>query len=156
MIFSISTISCTTIEPKYGVNYNEKRVKIGLPKLNKDWKISRIQNDYEIWVNPNFNNKVNSGIYWKKSIDYSGSDLLFECGEYAGSSNYNTIDGTFRESLIIYYYYRESHFNGHHFKGWECILYNQASIDKGKLGEKVSLEKADSILISWGISRLNY
>jgi len=155
LIFS-AFLSCSTPEPKYGTNYNEKRKEIGLPILNPEWKISSIHRDYEVWINPSFNSRFDNGTHWKKSIDYSSSELLFECDEYAGISNYNTIDGTFRESLVIYYYYKESHFNGFHPKGWECIIYDQSSIEKGEFGERISLGKADSILIKWGISRLNY
>ncbi len=70
---------------------------------------------------------------------------------YIGQQKFNTIDGTFNEELYITYHFIK---NKYHNFGWECVLSTAIKSDNDYYHiENISItkEKADSILVSWGL-----
>ena len=146
--------------PKYGIEFNVEREKIGLPILDSNWrdldrgktyddKTSSIVS-YGRWTNPvAARPNYNKPFYISKSITYNSDTIIIrESDKYLGSRRYTTIDGTSTEMLTITYFFADSL--------WRYDLRGERILDQGySLTDVFALtkEEADSVLKHWNIDR---
>jgi len=153
LTFGLSAI-CQQPGPKYGKEYNEERQKVGLPIIPDNWELDSVLQGSSMWVNPERIEKLNNhiSVHWSKGLDYRTGTLIAESDIYYGREDYTTVDGTFREKLIITYYYQIDDYSDEKSVGWSAEILNKAN--KGR--KELSLEEAERILEEWGIERLSY
>jgi hypothetical protein len=133
--------------PKYGVEFNEEREKIGLPLLNENWEYVEIIGALgSSWINPARDKSKPS--YFSKSVSYNNDTILWESDHYVGLKEYNTIDGKFQEELYVIYHFTKSDSDG---VGWKYVLSTAGESDSMH-NIDITKEIADSILISWGLA----
>ena len=149
LILMISLLTgCSEEKPRYGVTFNTKRREIGLPILHENWELSKVSKTGSVWVN--HQEERDKPFYWEKTVVYNNDTVLWESNQYKGPKYYETIDGKFKEELYIIYNFFN---NGDNEAGWECTLFNQETASK-TLSGKITKAKADSILLSWGITEV--
>ncbi|MCL2219246.1 MAG: hypothetical protein FWC23_05105 [Chitinispirillia bacterium] len=165
--------------PKYGVEFNEEREKIGLHILDSNWRYSRSYGEmYDEsgrrvfagnWIN--IARTHDKPHYAVKSFEYTNDTIrntdviISETDLYIGSREYTTIDGTFKEELYITYFFSESR--------WRYSLCGEDVPDLEKTaylidGKRITnpkkayssfksfiltKEEADSVLKDWNIDR---
>ena len=147
-------LSCKSETPKYGMEFNEEREKIGLPALNEEWicvKKNSIMYDEagnkrftSTWINPT--REKNKPYHWLKSVSYNIYGILTETNSYKGLNIYATIDGTSREALWVNYYFVDNQ--------WRYVLAGQEITEDGySLDSRfvMTKEETDSILKFWNI-----
>jgi hypothetical protein len=143
--------SCEYAPPKYGLKFNETREKIGLPILSENWEHLKEfgETGSSSWINPNYDKE--KPYYFRKTVIFNKDTIIWESDWYIGQQKFNTIDGTFNEELYITYHFIK---NKYHNFGWECVLSTAIKSDNDYYHiENISItkEKADSILVSWGL-----
>src|SRR5262245_13510714 len=153
LVVGLGTI-CARATPKYGKEYNEQRKQVGLPLIPDNWKLDSVLQGSSTWGNPERVEKMNNHIpvHWSKGLDYRTGTLISETDTYYGNDDYTHVDGTFRESLGITYYYQIDDYSSEKRVGWSATIVNEAS--EGV--KKISLEEAEKILKDWKIERLDY
>jgi hypothetical protein len=137
--------ACTSPRAQYGLDYNVERTKLGLTTIPDDWKISGVR-----WLNPEGGDKLSAHqpVYFSKYLSVQTGSLSFETDLYYGEQDFTNFEGTFREHLEITYYYSTS---ADYSRYWRVYFHSQETSDSGRV--IISLEKADEILKSWGLSR---
>jgi len=159
----------------FGLEWNDKRKKLGLTLLSESYaspyETVEGENDgiyFDFWLNPKHEKLMETQLphHSEKRITYSEDYFCerdyFLSGKYYQARNpENWQDTTYYrlEELRIKYYYDLPEFPnlgklnrtiGTSDKHWECRINTTGSRE-----ESLSLGKADSILQSWGIDRLN-
>ena len=147
---------CASLTPKYGKEFNEERMKIGIPIIPDNWELNSVLQDSARWVNPERIEKHNERIpvHHSKGLNYRTGILLSETDIYYGKEDYKTIDGTFRENLSISYFYQVDDYSYVKRTGWWIILNNQQTED-ASMDTEITIEEAEKILEEWGIERLS-
>ena len=137
--------STSTIDFKYGIDFNIKRNEIGLPPLDSTWKYNKaIGTQGGSWINPYCENEHPCHI--EKSILCNKDTIIWESNVYEGINYFTTVDGTFKETLYITYYFQDRRWKYVWEKGvpvnsnWDNLYHKE--IDK---------IEADSLLINWEI-----
>jgi len=138
--------------PKYGMEFNEERKKIGLPVLQGNWNYIWADGYKEfgnVWVNPICDTDISIPYYFKKSTGYNNDTIISESDCYVGTRKFETIDGTFEEMLYITYYFAD--------KQWKYVFRGEYKSDEFKYSHLSNFDltksQADSILKSWNIDR---
>lgn len=144
---------CQPKNPRYGVEFNNVREKVGLPPLKNNWEYVRtIGAKGCTWINPK--RKLKPPYHLSKTILYNKDTILTESDKYAGVKEYQTIDGKFREMLYITYHFVN---NQDGSKGWEYTVRKPEETDGGERYYNkrftISKEKAYSLLDEWNIKR---
>lgn len=145
--------------PRYGVEFNPTREKLGITLLNEDWvyKIPA-RKEMTIWRSPKIDRSKPRHAY--KKVYYRNGVLHTEVDNYENTQTFNTIDGTFKEYLDVIYYYIPKEritgsFKGQYVKetvsGWHCIYFHGDG-ENWSVRDVVTKAQADSIIASWGIT----
>ena len=138
-------------ERKFGLDFNATRKQVGLPVLDKHWKISNTGKDYNgikyiEWTNKS--RSTNPRLF-KKSIRFTNDTILYEENQYIGKNTYSTIDGTFQEEIFVTFNFVNDDSKGvHQNAGWEYVFINSKTFDNDTR-QKISKIDCDSILASW-------
>lgn len=134
--------SCeSNLNHEYGHVYNSERIKNGIPIIEDGWTTASKKNDtIQFWGNVK-EFKENGAWHHLKKITLNDSLLISEEDTY----NYN-VNRKEKYSLLIHYDYSAPSEWYH----WSCKLIPNQNYGEEQL---ISLEVADSILNSWGLSR---
>ena len=141
---------------KYGLKFNNQRLRIGLPILMGDWEVTNRGIDYNkfdfvVWSRK-YDGK-NYPYFLKKTIAYNSDTIIYEENQFIGLNTYNTIDGTYHEELFITYNFIElSLQNYNQKKGCVCIIKNELTC-KNLHNGNLTINQADSVLQSWNLRR---
>jgi hypothetical protein len=124
ILLLIALSACKEPDPQYGKEFNPERKKIGLPIIPDNWELARVMVDTSRWVNPERSEKFNARIpvHWSKSVWYPEGNLVLEEDIYYGINDYTTVDGTYREDLVITYYYQVDEHDYRQKLGWDVSL----------------------------------
>ena len=116
------------IEDKYGVNYNDQRIRLGMPTIPPNWSIKWYDSGVE-WKDPVFH----LGHRWK-NISFKGCRILNELDLFA--LEYDKRIKKYHKTIEI-----EASYDA---KGkLENIVY---TLQAGSYGHEISKAKADSLL----------
>jgi hypothetical protein len=145
VLLAVILTACTLPREQYGLDYNVERTKLGLTTIPDDWKISGVR-----WLNPEGGDKLSAHqpVYFSKYLGIQTGSLSFETDLYYGKQDFTNFEGTFREKLEITYYYPNSACKS---GCWGAYFFSEETYDSGQF--IISIEKADEILESWGLSR---
>ena len=159
VLLTANTFACRTLkhyEPQYGKIFNAKRKEIGLPIIPNNWEISSVHAEECTWVNPERKKQYTNRtpVHWSKYLNYRTGALISETDTYYGHEDYHLKDeGTYREELVITYFYQEDTLvYGSEAKTWKIWLYGNTAPE----GKVINLQEAESILKEWGLDRLSY
>ena len=152
VIIAVLLAGCgKTPPPKFAQESNAKRKVIGLPLILNGWEnYNKEFNDREAaWRIPSDNDRVprHSG---KKVLYESGSWALEQDYYYSGKT-FPSLDpdaGTESEEVVVSYAFLVR--SGYPL-GWTCHYHGPTNFMT-----TISLKDAESILSSWGLTRLNY
>lgn len=142
--------------PRYGVEFNPTRERLGVKPLNEDLILDSPPEKYKtVWRNPNIDKSKPHHSY--KRVLYSNGVLLADMDSYTSNKTFKLKDGVAREFVIIRFYYRPANvevgFDGGYVKklvsGWHCS-YRHEGCDL--MYEVITKSQADSIIASWGIT----
>ena len=145
MLFMVGCSELLFGPPRYGVEFNEERKKIGLPILEHDWEIVNHGPDYVVWANPE-REVLTRPHYRTLAMKYDQRGPIEQIDTYDSSQEYlNQTEASYESVYIaIEYRFRDT-------PGWR-VRYNNAD----NAGDDYSLEQAEAILRAWGVERLNY
>ena len=153
--FLIILVSCNHVQPleeRYGINFNNKREKIGLIPLNSQWQFDKSDNKIGIFWNPkNLDSLKNSSnaYYGQKRMRFKSDTIIFEADEFVGPKPFSE-KGEFGELSYIYYF---TPFETRSI-GWEySIMWQIGEDERGMIvsSKDITKNEADSILHSWGL-----
>jgi hypothetical protein len=150
--------------PKYGIEFNEERKRVGLPILDSNWRhLSGKMVDetgrrvfYTTWVNP-ARRETNKSYHFARSIRYNNDTIFSESNQYTGSRRFATLDGTSTETLFITYFFVDSRWR-YSFLGEKIPDLENYSSSDGRIYSSSKIfvltkEEADSVLKHWNIDR---
>lgn len=136
-------ISCKPVKPRYGLEFNSERKKIGLPILAADWEYVKVVGaTASCWICPIQEKDI--PYHFEKTVAYNSDKLKWEQNVYFGTRKCTTPDGTLIEQLIVTYHFTK---NEHGEIGWEYELEDCNT----KRYAQVSKATADSVLADWGL-----
>ena len=104
----MSSCSCSNLNSKYGVAYNQVRQNVGLPVLDSTWRYNEAVGVVGgSWINPIC--PKGTPCHFKKCfLCENDGTMLWEEDIYIGQNKYTTVDGTFEEMLRITYYFKDN------------------------------------------------
>lgn len=138
-------VACAIIKPKYGYDFNETRSTIGLPQLPEGWELNKVTHESTEWINPTRSNS--SAFYRMKTVVYNNDTILWESNAFKSPGYYTTLDGQFRDELLITYQFTSE---DREQLGCEFTLNTSETIQDG-INLRISQHEADSVLKSWSI-----
>jgi len=153
---------CSFPKPKFGLDSNVYRQKIGLEILLKNWSPISTGETFTIWRAPeNLIDKGNA-IFFSKTVRYTKNyQLESEEDIYYSGKKFETVDGMLSENLVIKYYFLPGKEKGNEVLGWYCeyqeFTLSQEQPYKAQKNyilniNTVTLDSADSLLRQWGLS----
>ena len=149
LIFTICLIcyACRKQQPLFGKEYNQERIKIGIPIIPDNWNAPSAGSDDANWYNPDSDNfhKAKIPFYVSKYVNYQSGILTYEQDEYFGREDFLWDGSLFRERIFITYKYNFTY--GNQEFNWSATYSN-----KDGLSQDIGLSKAKEILKSWGLS----
>jgi hypothetical protein len=157
IILLIISASCMNLSKKYDVKFNNQREKLGLPILNKDWKLYKHGkdnngSDFLIYINPKvtFYQNKNRPFHYSKEILFSKDTIIYESDTYFSGGKFETIDGLLNVSLVVSYHFVDDFLNDEIApKVWIYTLFSDKNHSNGMV---ITKERADSTLKLWGIN----
>lgn len=135
---------------RFGSQQNDTRKKVGLPTVESAWLSTTVDNSV-VWSSPN-EPHPGSPAYFNKLVTYDGPRIVEEDDFYSNGEHFTVSNpGEPPESRIVNVVV---HFNYERAADgqspWSCALV------AGPVDQEISLDRAEQILASWGLKRLNY
>ncbi len=134
-----------TTHPKFGLDYNPERQKLGIPVIPADWSSMVTDSNITSWYDPQGAEKRGDHLPYHASKDiYSQNGILSsEADTYFGPTDYNDNFSMTpqRERITITYLYNEN--------GWFVSYMSQATHNTGEY--TISINQAKTFLASWGL-----
>lgn len=128
---------------KFGLKFNSQRKLLGLPPLDKTWKLVKNAEDVLIWHPPAGKDSLS---FVSKLVQLDEGKIRKEDNQFLGQQRYHTVDGDMMEELYYGCYFDE---NGH-LSRWSCKYWGPGY----EYGENMNKIQADSILKKWRIKPL--
>ena len=145
LLFAVCLVStsCKLVKPRYGVEFNSERKKIGLPILPADWKYVKVVGaTASCWIRPI--EEKNRPYHFEKTVAYNNDTLEWERNDYFGTRKCQTPDGTLVEKLMVTYHFTRNEYGK---IGWECEFKDCNTTGYVQLSKAT----ADSVLADWGL-----
>jgi hypothetical protein len=149
VLLAVILTACALPKAQYGLDYNVERTKLGLTTIPDNWEVGGVRGGESTWRNPEREDKYiyHQPVYYSKYLSYPTGSLSFETDLYYGKQDFTNFEGTFREHLEITYYYPNSACKS---GCWGAHFFSEETYAARYI---ISIEKADEILESWGLSR---
>lgn len=155
LLLSTLSFSClfmgTTMDSKFGTEYNIEREKISLPPIPSDWVIDAGSSFGEsTWYAPDWERDYDkrTPVHVSKYVNFASGEIDYETDKYSGKGDWDCEEDVCRESLFITYCYRVNS-QCKEQGTWQVIYQSQETTGFGR--EFISFEEATSILNDWGL-----
>ena len=149
VILAIGVLGCS--KPQFGRSYNEDRIQRGLPIISENWVTGNIWGTETMWNLDGWNSNSGKAVHSGKKVAYQDGKRTWEEDYYYSGRTFDgsIIDpdsGTAWESITVHYDYTSPD------DSWSCHVIS----DRHGGITTVTIQDAEKILTSWGLSRLNY
>jgi hypothetical protein len=137
---------CTDHTKEFGPNFNAERVRRGIPIIPASWRIESFGTYFDCYDSAPAETKPR---HESKRVVLGRDGTILSEGDayYSGKTFTDPIGGTLSESIHMTYNYARPTGGD----PWKII----ASFGPGDYSHTISLEWADQVLRSWGLSRTN-
>ena len=169
MIYS----SCTNIISDhyryFGPEFNDERIKIGLPIIQPCFSIKsdftgpnlKSPEQYSVWFT--CSEFINEAYYATKNVHFKNKDTILAEEDLYFNKDRHTVLSTvndkikitpmvIKDKILIRYVYSNIGYFKTYKKGFTCLLY----IDNKYPPAEIDLDSAELVIKSWGLNRLNY
>jgi hypothetical protein len=138
-------------DPQFGRSHNQDRIERNLPIIAENWITGNVWATETMWKQPEWNSNSGKAAHTGKKVAYQDGKRTWEEDYYYSGRKFDgsIIDpdsGTAWEKITVHYDYTAPK------EPWRCHVLS----DRHGGLTKITLQEAERILETWGLSRLNY